>query len=139
MLTNGSIRTLLTSRLLPKTLYAKIMKKTLIASSLVMLCSFAHAEHVFVASIPVKCEETKSILSKFSVPENFKLNPYEALKIAVDAQPIIKLCASKLEQVIYRDENNYYFTNSVLFSSENQFPNRYVLVNAITGVVEDKF
>ena len=115
------------------------MNKTLIIFTLFLSSNYVHAGLIFVASIPVKCKETKSILSKVIVPDDFRLNPYQALKKVIELQPRIKLCASKLKQVIYRDNVNYYFTNDQLFLDKSRLPEKYVVVNARTGKVDDKF
>jgi len=105
------------------------------------------AEMVLVSPIPLNCSDTKNALNNIYVPDHFKLNPYQALIIASNAQGniYIKKCGSKFEQVIYRDNDNYYFFNSLEYTNPNKMhahklqktiklPKHIVIINARTGI-----
>jgi len=107
-----------------------------------------NADMIFVTSIPLHCSNTKKALNNIKVPDHFKLNPYQALLVASNA-PVsmsIKKCGSKLEQVIYKDNDNYYFFNSIEYarpkiSAMNKprtLPKHIVIINARTGIVVNK-
>jgi len=105
------------------------------------------SEMVLVSPIPLNCTDTKNALSNIHVPDHFKLNPYQALIIAskTHGNINIKKCGSKLEQVIYRDNENYYFFTSLEYINPNQLhankfkkpkklPKHIVIINALTGI-----
>jgi len=87
------------------------MKRFLLYVLLVSLNNSVMAEMVLLSSIPLYCNDTKKVLNKINIPDHFKINPYQALLLASTANKNIniKKCGSKLEQVIYRDDENYYF------------------------------
>jgi len=105
------------------------------------------AEMVMVSPIPLNCSDTENALSNINVPDHFKLNPYQALIIASKEHGNIniKKCGSKLEQVIYRDNDNYYFFTSLEYINPDQLhasklkkpiklPKHIVIINARTGI-----
>jgi len=123
------------------------MKRLLIYITLFFLTNQVVAEMVLVSPIPLSCSDTKKSLRSINVPDHFKLNPYQALIIAskTHGNINIKKCGSKLEQVIYRDNDNYYFFNSLEYVNPSQLyasklrkpiklPKHIVILNARTGI-----
>lgn len=93
----------------------------------------AHSDPIFMTTIPLPCEKVEIELKSIKTPRGFKVSVYEAHKLAMKPDGIIKPCLSKLEQVIYYDDQYYYFTNSILFYGKTGFPKKFVRVDGRSG------
>ena len=104
----------------------------------VFATSVSSAAPIYLATIPLDCNSVEEQMHKLGIPRGFKISAYEAHNLAMKASSIIKPCASKLEQVIYIDNEYYYFTNSVLIGKLS-FADKFVKVNGITGKAVSNF
>ncbi len=106
---------------------------------MMLISVYVQSEPELLLSIPLECTEVNSTLSKAKIPNGFTISVVEAHIIAMQTTNIIKPCASKLEQVILYDSENYYVTNSVnlLKKNRNNFP--AVKINGKTGVAINDF
>ncbi len=119
------------------------MNKLLPYMLLTLFVNPVMADMIFVSSIPLHCSETEKTLNDIEVPGHFQLNPYQALLLASNVQGGMKIkkCGSKFEQVIYRDNERYYFFNSIEYMQSKIFPvnkpkalpKHIVIIDARTG------
>jgi hypothetical protein len=104
----------------------------------VFIANVSSADPIYLTTIPLDCNSIAEQLHKLGTPKGFNISVYQAHKLAMKASGIIKPCGSKLEQVIYIDNEYYYFTNSVLIG-KLIFADKFVKVNGITGKAVSNF
>lgn len=105
----------------------------LVITVVLSLVAEGHAGPIYLTTIPTRCEIVAGHLKKIATPKGFKISVFKAHELAMKASGIIKPCASKIEQVVYFDNQYYYFTNSVLILKGQTFPNKFVRVDGLTG------
>ena len=113
--------------------------KLILSIVAILISPYVIGSPEYLASLPLNCDSVDEILSEINRPEGFSISVLEARNIAITEEPIIKPCASKLEQVIYIDSEYYYFTNSILLNKKNGFPEKAVKIHGKTGEVINGF